>query len=259
MQHTARSTNSLLPWLTLVAIVGTFAVNVWSNLSPPNGQTIGDISNTLFANVLVIPANYAFAIWGLIYLGLLGFGIYQLLPAQRDDVRLQRVRPLLILACVAQAIWVFFFVSGQFWFSVVAMLAILLPLIALYLRLEVGQRPVSRAEKWLAQIPFGVYLGWISVATIVNVASALYSQGWTGWGISPTIWTVIMMGIATILGAVLTTQREEFAFPLVIVWALVAISVRQSNTPLIVMAATTLAIGLAALVLIRMAGKRRRV
>lgn len=257
MQHTGRSTNLLLPWLTLAAIIGTFAVNVWSNLSPLYGQTIGEISNIQFADVLIIPANYAFAIWGLIYLGLLGFGIFQLLPAQRQNSRLQHVRPLLILACVAQAVWVFFFLSEQFWLSVVAMLGILLPLIALYLRLEVGLHPVSRDERWLVQIPFGIYLGWISVATIVNIASALHDQSWNGWGISAERWTLLMIVVAAILGAVLTTQRREFAFPLVIVWALVAIAVRQSNFPLIVITATAMAIALAALVLIRMATKSK--
>ena len=86
----------LLPWLTLAAIIGTFAVNIWSNLSPPGGQTIGEISNTRFAEVQITPANYAFAIWGVIYIGLLAFGYYQLLPAQRADMRLRQARPWLI-------------------------------------------------------------------------------------------------------------------------------------------------------------------
>lgn len=257
MQQSDRSTNTfLLPGLTLVAIIGTFAINIWSNFAPINGQTIGEISNSRFAAVQIIPANYAFAIWGLIYLGLFGFGIYQLLPTQRQQSKLQPVRPLLILACIAQAIWVFFFLSYQFWLSVVAMLGILLPLIAIYRRLDVGQRPVARTEKWLVQVPFGTYLGWISVATIVNVAIALYSQGWTGWGV-PEAWTVLMMGIAVILGATLTLQHREAAFPLVIVWALIAIAVRQANSGWIVGTAIILAIGLAALVLMKLATRPR--
>ena len=75
----------LLPWLTLAAIIGTFVVNLWSNLAPPDGQTIGEISNTRFAEVQITPANYAFAIWGVIYIGLFAFGYHQLLPAQRHN------------------------------------------------------------------------------------------------------------------------------------------------------------------------------
>jgi hypothetical protein len=246
------SRTKLLPWLTLAAIVGTFAVNVWSNIAPLNGESIGQISNRLFADVKIIPANYAFAIWGLIYLGLLAFGVYQLRLPQSQEQRLQTIRLPLIVACVAQAIWVFFFLSRQFWLSVVAMLAILLPLILLYLRLEVGLRPVARSEKWLVQVPFGIYLGWISVATIVNIALALYSQGWNGWGI-PDVWTVLMMLAAAAIAATLTVKRREFAYPLVIAWALLAIAVRQATVPLVFGAAIVLAVLLTALVLMKAA------
>lgn len=256
MRQTTESTNSmLLPWLTFLSIVGTFAVNVWSNLAPINGQTIGEISNTLFADVRIIPANYAFAIWGLIYLGLIGFGIYQLLPAQRQNLRLHRIRPWLILACVAQAVWVFFFLERLFWLSVVAMVAILLSLIMIYRQLEVGRQPVARAEKWLVQLPFGIYLGWISVATIVNVACALYSQNWNGFGISPAVWAVVMMAVATVVAAMLTLQHREIAFPLVIIWALIAIAVRQTNIPLIITTAIALSFALAVLVFLKVMGK----
>lgn len=244
MQQTRPAPNPLLPWLTFAAILGTFAVNVWSNLAPLNGQTIGDISNTLFADVLVIPANYAFAIWGLIYLGLLGFGIYQLLPNQRSSLNLQPVRVWLILACVAQAVWVFCFLSRQFWLSVIVMLGILLPLIGIYRQL-VPQPTLTRAERWLVRVPFGIYLGWISVATIVNVALALYSQGWNGGSLA-AIWTVAMMIIAAAIATTLTARYREVAYPLVIVWALLAIAVRQAAVPLVAVTAGILALGLAA-------------
>lgn len=244
--------NSASPqaWLTLLAILGTFAVNAWSNLSPMNGQTIGEISNTQFAGVQIVPANYAFAIWGVIYLGLIAFGIYQLLPAQQNHGGIRQARPLLIVACVAQAVWVFLFLYRQFWLSVLAMVAILLPLILLYLRLQIAS-PVHRAEKWLVQVPFSIYLGWISVATIVNVALALYSQNWDGGGLSAELWTVIMMLIAAIIGGLMNLRRQDAAYPLVIVWALVAIAVKQAAIPSIAITALVLAISLGLLVLLR--------
>lgn len=241
--------NSASPqaWLTLLAILGTFAVNVWSNLAPINGQTIGEISNNQFAEVRIVPADYAFAIWGVIYLGLIGFGIYQLRAQQSS--RLQQTRLLLVIACIAQAIWVILFLYNQFWLSVLAMLAILLPLIMI-LPLQIARRPASRAEKWLAQVPFGIYAGWISVATIVNIALALYSQNWNGWGISAEVWTVIMMTVAAGVGALVNLRCRDAAYPLVIVWALVAIAIKQT-LPLIVIPAIGLATGLALLVLLR--------
>lgn len=247
----------LWQWLTLAAILLTFAINIWSNFAPINGQTIGQISNVEFADVLVIPANYAFAIWGLIYVALFGFGIFQLLPEQRNNPRLQGVRPLMIAACIAQSIWVFFFLYRQFWLSVLAMITILLALIFAYLKLEVGRRSVSRAERWLAQIPFGIYLGWISVATIVNVAIALYSQGWS-LGIPPVIWTVVLMIIAAAIGLTLTLQRREIAFPLVVVWALLAIATRQATIPLILITAAVLSLGLTVLSLMQLVSRLKR-
>src|SRR5690242_12838638 len=123
--------------ITLLAIIGAFVVNVLSNISPLNGLSIGEISNTLFNNVLIIPANYAFVIWGLIYLGLFAFGIYQFLPNQKHDLDLRKTGYLLVIACVAQSVWVYLFLSRLFGLSVIAMLLILLPLIGIYLQLGI--------------------------------------------------------------------------------------------------------------------------
>lgn len=244
----------LRQWVTLAAILGTFAVNAWSNIFPINGLSIGQIANTLFTQVQILPANYAFSIWGVIYLGLIGFGVYQLLPNQRHNPVLRRVDYLLIIACVVQAIWVVLFLLRQFWWSTIAMLGILLPLIGIYLSLGIGQRDrhsgrISRQEKWLAHVPFSIYLGWISVATIVNVAVSLYHNNWNGFGIAPSVWTAIMMGVAGAIAALIAVQRRDVAYPLVIVWALIAIAIRQSSVPLIVSVAVGVAIVLSLLVL----------
>jgi uncharacterized membrane protein YoaK (UPF0700 family) len=120
----------------------------------------------------------------------------------------------------------------------------------MYQRLGIGQERVSRAERWFVQIPISVYLGWISVAAIVNVAIGLYSLNWDGWGIAPSVWTVVMMTIATIIATAISIQRQDTAYVLVIVWALVAIplqggfanAIRQANIPLIVVTGWGLAI-----------------
>lgn len=236
--------------ITLVAIFSTFIVNAWSNAFPINGENIGELANTLFSNVLVIPANYAFAIWGFIYLGLIAFGIYQFLPAQRHDPVVRRVDYLLITSCIVQAAWVILFLLRQFWWSVAAMLGILFCLIGIYLTLGVGKRRISRQEKWFAHIPFSVYLGWISVATIVNIASALYFNTWNGGGIAPVVWTLIMLVISGAIAALIALQRRDIAFPLVIIWAFIAIAIRQSAIPSIAGTAIGLSVVLAVLVAI---------
>jgi hypothetical protein len=228
----------------LAAIMGSIAINTLSNIFPLKGVSVGDISNTLFASVQIIPANYAFAIWGSIYIGLVAFGIYQLQPSQRQNPRLQRSGYLLVLACISQCAWIYLFLDRLFPLSNLAMLGILVPLMLMYQRLGIGQERVSRAERWFVQIPISVYLGWISVATIVNVAIGLYSLKWDGWGLSPTVWTVVMMTIAAIIATAICIQRHDTAYVLVIVWALVAISIRQANIPLIVVTGWGLAIAL---------------
>jgi hypothetical protein len=236
--------NPLRQFAIFAAILGSIAFNTLSNFFPLNGINVGQLSNTVFAAVQIIPANYAFAIWGLIYLGLIAFAIYQFQPAQRQNPILQRSGYLLVFASVAQCAWIYFFLARLFPLSVIAMLGVLLPLIGLYQRLGIGQQRVSRQEQWFIHIPISIYLGWISVATVVNVATALYSINWNGWGITPPVWTVIMMMISTAIAALIYIQRHDVAFTLVIVWALVAIAIRQINTPLIAVAGLIMAIGL---------------
>lgn len=229
---------------TLFAILATLTINVLSNFFPLKGANIGEISNTILQGVQITPANYAFAIWGLIYIGLIAYGIYQLRPTQRRDPRLQRVNILLIVACLAQIVWVYLFTMRFFWLSVVAMLVILLALIGAYLKLGVGKVRVLRDRLWLAHIPLSIYLGWISVATIVNIASALYISNWDGWGISSAIWTAIMLVVATVIAAIVAIKRADIAFSCVFIWAYIAIAIRHLNNPIIWMTAVLGAIAL---------------
>jgi hypothetical protein len=235
---------------TLTAVVGSIVINTLSNVFPLNGVSVGNLSNNLFASVLIIPANYAFAIWGLIYIGLIAFGIYQLQPTQRENPRLQHSGYLLAIACISQCAWIYLFLARLFPLSNLAMLGILVPLMVMYQRLEIGRERVSRQERWFIHLPISVYLGWISVATIVNVAIGLYSLKWDGGGIAPSVWTVVMMTISSVIAAAIGIQRHDTAYVLVIVWALVAISIRQANTPLIAMTGWGLAIALTVLNLV---------
>jgi hypothetical protein len=238
--------------ITFLAILAAFVVNILSNIAPPNGVSVGELSNTVFGDVYIIPANYAFAIWGLIYIGLFAFGFYQLSPAQRDNVRLRRIGYWLVVACVAQIAWIYIFLARAYWLSVVAMFVILGSLIMLYLQLHRGNRATSRKERWSVDIPFSVYLGWISVATVVNVAIALFNAEWNGWGLSPIAWTIVMAIVATVLGVLMVVREQDAAFPLVIVWALVAIALHHTSLLPISITTAVLAIALLLVVLFRL-------
>jgi hypothetical protein len=234
--------NLLRQLVTFAAILFSIAVNTFSNSFPLNGISIGTLSNTVFAAVQITPANYAFAIWGLIYVGLIAFGIYQLQPTQRQNPSLQESGYLLVVACLAQCVWIYLFLDRLFSLSVIAMLGILFPLIIMYQRLGIGQRQVPRPEKWFVHIPISMYLSWITVATVVNIANALYSLDWNGWGLAPVVWTVIMMIASTMIATITIVQRHDIVYVLVIIWALVAIIIRQINAPIIAVTGVVMAI-----------------
>ena len=246
----------LLAIATPIAIIGTLAINTLSNFYPPGGQNVGEIANTSLAGVLITPANYAFAIWGVIYLGLIAYGIYQIKPASQGDPIIRPVDWLLIIACLAQIIWIYLFTLQYFTWSVVAMLAILLPLMGAYGVLRMDR--VDRKRRWFAIYPFSTYLAWISVATIINVASALYDAGWQGGGLSGELWTVIMILVSAVIALIVIFTQQDIPFTLVYVWAYVAIAARHTDIPAISsMAYFATFILVATLILVRLRLPRR--
>lgn len=228
-----------LPWVNLFAALGALAVNLLANVLPFNGKTTASISDQF--PVLFVPAGYVFAIWGVIYLGWIAFAVYQLLPAQRTNPRLKRIGWLFALAGLANAAWLFAWHYEQFPPSVVIMLSLLALLIAIYTRLDVGRARVSTLERWCVDVPFGIYLGWISVATIANISDLLYFWRWNGFGIAPELWTVLMLIIAATLALLMILTRADIAFVAVIAWAFVGIAVKQAPTPIVANSALLLA------------------
>lgn len=249
--------NRLRQWVNLLAILSAFGTNIWANIAPLNGLTLGEISSTFFPNVLIIPANYAFAIWGVIYLGLISLGIYQALPTKGNDLHLGQMGYYLAMSSFSQIIWVFLFQSQLFTWSVLAMLGILIPLIILYLRLDINLSKRSFSQRWLVNFPISIYFAWITVATIVNIASALEIINWGGWGITPLVWTIIMMLIATVIGIVVTWQRMDGIFGGVIIWALVAIAFRQLEMITLALVALFLALLLLVTIILSRRAKPR--
>jgi ABC-type molybdate transport system permease subunit len=114
------------------------------------------------------------------------------------------------------------------------MLTLLGLLIASYLKLHVGLVPVGNVEKWCVDVPFSVYLGWISVATIANITDWLYFVGWGGLGIAPQVWAVILLVVASAVGLGMALTRRDSGYLLVFVWSFVGIAAKQVSAPLVV-------------------------
>jgi len=222
---------SQLPLLNLIAAVFVVIVNALANIIPFNGQNTGAVSDGY--PVLFTPAGYVFAIWGVIYVGLLAFGAHQYLTREEQNRRLQRPGLLFILSCVCNGAWLFFWHHERFGVTLLLMLMLLCSLILIYEQLEIGRRHISRRERWLVQIPFSIYLGWISVATIANVSVLLYAAGWGGWGIGPQAWTILMLVITAALGVLMSINKGDLVYNLVLAWSFVGIALKPSSPQLI--------------------------
>lgn len=234
--------------LNLVSFIGVVIINGLSTSLPLNGKTPKEISDMF--PVLFTPAGYVFSIWGLIYLLLAGFNIYQILPSQRNNPRLERIGYWFVLSSIFNASWIFLWHYGFFTLTLFAMLGLLVSLLVIYQRLEIGKVNVSLREKILVNLPFSVYLGWISVATIANASVTLYNLGWNGFGF-PALWTVLVLLVASAIGTAMLLLRRDYAFVLVLVWAFIGIMVEQRETTPVVVAAGALAAVLGLIVLVR--------
>jgi benzodiazapine receptor len=215
----------------IVFVLATIAINGLANALPLNGLTTGEISDRF--EVFFVPAGYVFSIWGVIYLGLLAYAVYQALPNQKENPRLQRTRGLFILASIANVAWLFFWHYEIFTLTIFAMLTLLVCLILIYLRLEVARSEVPLGEKWFVRVPFSIYLGWITVATIANMTSLLDYLNWGGWGISDQVWAVIMLFVGTTVASILHFTRNDIAYILVLLWAFIGIAVKHEGTALV--------------------------
>ena len=243
--------DTLRQLVNVIALVGALIVNGLANALPLNGKQTGEISDS-FA-VFFVPAGYVFAIWGIIYIGLIAFGIYQALPSQRENPRLRSLGYWFALSCLANGIWIFLWHYELFPLTLVVMLILLVSLLVIYQRLRIGQAPVSAVERWAVNVPFSIYLGWITVATIANVTDLLEYWGWNGFGISGPVWAVIMLAVASAVAYLMAQTRRDVAYLLVLVWAFIGIAVKQAGTPLVNISAwvaTALVVGCVALALL---------
>lgn len=231
------SRSKVLAIATWIAILGTLVVNTLSNIFPIAGNTVADIANGPLGGVLITPANYAFTIWGVIYLGLIAYAWYQSRRRQRGQLIIKRISVCLIVACVAQMGWIYLFTLERYWWSVLVMTVILLALITAYSELEDGQHFTDSRRRRMVHGPISIYLAWISVATVVNIASALYASGLRELGLSGAIWTAIMITVANLIAALAIVQRRDIPFALVFIWADLAIAQRHQSTPTIWIAA----------------------
>jgi len=215
--------------LNLLGFLGTVVVNALAVILPINNITTGELSD-LYPN-LFVPTGLTFSIWGLIYVLLGIFVVYQLIPSVRRDAQkvdfVQRIGPLFFISCLANIGWIYAWHYEIVPLSVILMLILFGSLLATYLRLNIGKSEATKAEKYFVHLPFSVYLGWITIATIANVTALLVDLNWGTFGLGEQFWAVavIIVGIAIALSVLFT--RKDIFYCLVVDWALLGILLKR--------------------------------
>lgn len=220
------SPNSILVTITFILMV---TVNALANILPIAGITTGAVSDS-FPN-LFAPAGITFSIWGIIYLLLALYTLYQLGMFQKNnstDVSLlKQVGSFFAFSSVLNSIWIFCWHYNVIFLSVILMLLILLSLIAIHLVLR--NKPMTLKERFFIKLPFSIYFGWITVATIANITALLVTMNWSGWGLSEPVWTSTLIIVGTLIGITTAILARDIPYVLTLIWAFAGILIKHTS------------------------------
>jgi hypothetical protein len=222
----------------VIAFLLMITANILANALPLGGQTTGEVSARYPSPFT--PAGFTFSIWGLIYLALAGFVVFQALPGQRENWRIMRISRLFQVNCAANALWIFAWHYNYLMLSLLLMAVILLSLIAIYRALGSADSWEPVRERWILRAPVSLYTGWISVATIANISAVQTAMQWDYALVGATPWTLLKLAFAGALAAVVLLRRGDIIYALVFAWAAFGISMKQVQAPAVAGAATML-------------------
>jgi hypothetical protein len=226
-----KTNGKLLQWSNLVAFLAVIVVNTLATTVGLFGAQTGALSDGI--PNLFVPAGLTFSVWGIIYLLLLAFSVAQargLFSADRQAPEaLARVGWLFVVSSAANIGWLLLWHGRLVGLSMIPMIVLLVTLAAIHVRLGTGRTRPTGAERWFFRVPFSVYLGWITVATVANATAALVAAGWNGFGLAPEIWAVALVAVASLITLVMLLARRDAAYALVVVWALAGIALKRSQ------------------------------
>ncbi len=230
----ANHNRRLFLMMNVIGFIFSIVMNFLAIALPLNGNDTRTLSEK-YTN-LFVPAPFAFSIWSVIYLSLLIFVIISLIAYAKDDqatlAKTDAIGPWFFWSAMCNGLWIVAWHYEQLFLSICIMLALLYSLIKIYTSLH-ALRPLPwKTSLWLL-IPFSIYLGWISVATIANFAAFFVSISWEGFGLEPSLWAKIMMTIAALLALIVVLKKQDIAFVFVVMWALFAIYSRHYNASLV--------------------------
>jgi hypothetical protein len=235
--------------LTLLFAVGQVVVPA---LTPLLGLPfVGSVSDRY--PTYVVPAGYAFSIWSVIFALSIAYGIWQALPAQRANPLLRRVGWLTAVAFAGSTFWQIAFPAGWYALSVLLIVTTLVTLALAVGRTAERRSALSAAERLLVWVTCGVYLGWITVATLANAAQALTAAGVSDLGLGGAAWGMVLLGVAALIASAVTLATGNGGYPVAVVWALVAVWVARRGPPLVTQSTTVAYVALAAAAVVALA------
>ena len=224
-----KSTRIAYSFLNFIGFLAVVAVNAMAVILPINNRTTQALSDK-YPN-LFVPAGITFSIWGIIYILLALFTDYQFIVAFRrsSDERgiFEKIGILFFISCIFNVAWILAWHYEIVWLSLIIMALLLISLVSIYIRLGTGRPQVRNTEKIMVNIPFSVYLGWITIATIANVTAFLVQINWNKFGISDQLWAVIVIAVGVIITLATVFSRNDIFYCFVVIWALVGILLKR--------------------------------
>lgn len=222
---------TLIRIVVAVTFLAMVITNALANVLPINDVTTGQVSDS-FPN-LFAPAGLTFSIWGLIYLLLAGYTLYHvgLFRDGKDTSKtglFNRIGILFSVSSVANTAWVLAWHNYMIPLSMLLIVVILVCLIQIN-KLTSKER-FTKKDYFFIRLPFSVYFGWITIATIANATVLLVSIGWEGFGLAEATWTVVVLAAGLIIATATMIKNRDIAYGLVIVWAYAGILLRHIST-----------------------------
>lgn len=221
---------NMIKILVLIAYLSMVAINTLANTIPINGRSTGEVSDS-YQN-LFAPAGITFAIWGVIYVLLALYVLYQFGLQRKNqkvslDLVFNTIGPAFILSSLANSAWIYAWHYDRIGLSMVLMVIILLSLITITGMLKKVE--LKPREKLFVKVPFSIYFGWITIATIANATTLLVSLGFDGFGIDEYFWTIFILIVGLTIGAITTYLNKDIAYGAVIIWAYIGIWIKHTS------------------------------
>ncbi len=208
----------MVKYLNIIFFAGMIVMNYLANALPLNNRTTGQLSDSL--PNLFVPAGITFSIWGVIYLLLAAYTVVQF--TAKDQVVVGNIGWLFAISCILNALWIVTWHYQRLPLSLLVMAGLLITLI--YINIQI--RDLSFG---IIKASFGIYLGWICIATIANVTALLVHYSWNGFGISEVAWAIIMISIGTLIVSITLYRLQNPFIGLSVIWAFIGIFLKRQG------------------------------